>query len=134
MLKFLASLLGSQSPAFIWWVTATQGEKVGEDGQGNRYFRGKARKGYTRERRWVLYKGAPEPSQIPPEWHGWMHYQTDIVPVTDATAPTYRKPWQRPHKPNLTGTVSAWYPKGHPLASGTRAKGTGDYEAWTPPQ
>lgn len=122
MLTFLSSLLGSQSPAFIWWVTATQGREVGRDGIGNRYFAGKARKGYTRERRWVRYKGDPEPSLVPPEWHGWLHHQTDVVPTDDGTS--YRKPWQKPHCPNVTGTGAAYAPH--------RTKATGDYQPWTP--
>lgn len=122
MLKFLSAFLGSQSPAFIWWVTATQGREVGQDSLGNRYFTGKARKGYTRERRWVMYPGKPEPSLVPPEWHGWLHYQTDTIPSADSAS--YRKPWQKPHRPNVTGLSAAYRPQ--------RAKATGDYRPWTP--
>lgn len=77
-----------------------------------------------------MYKGAPEASSVPPEWHGWLHHQTDEVPSEEA----FRRPWQKPHKPNMTGTSGAYHPPGHILEGGKRSKGTGDYEAWTPPE
>jgi NADH:ubiquinone oxidoreductase subunit len=124
-------LLGALSPAHIHFVTMVTGAaKVGTDSLGNRYFRAKPRKGYKRERRWVLYKGAPEASMVPPEWHGWLHHQTDAIP-SDNTG-SYRRIWQKPHQPNLTGTDAAYRPPGHLLKGGVRDKATGDYEAWKP--
>lgn len=131
MLKFLSSWLGAKSPAFIWVVTQLQGRAVGTDPFGNRYFEGAPRKGYKLKRRWVLYAGDPEPSSIPPEWHGWLHHQNADIPSSDLS---HRKAWQRPHKPNLTGTPRAWRQPGHQLAQGRRPEATGDYQAWTPPQ
>lgn len=130
MMKFLSSFLGSKSPAFIWFVTQTQGRPVGSDAAGNRYFTGKARKGYKYERRWVLYATGTDSSVVPPEWHGWLHHQTDTIP--DAQATSYRKPWQRDHRPNMTGTSAAIYPKGSFKSGGVRQKASADYEAWTP--
>lgn len=132
MLKALSSLLGTKSPVFIWLVTQLQGHFVGSDQSGNRYFRAKPRSGYKRERRWVMYKDAPDSSTVPPEWHAWLHYQSDAVPGAEDR--THRQYWQRPHKPNLTGTPQAYRPPGHQLRGGNRQKGTGDYQAWTPPQ
>lgn len=127
----LFSLLGVLSPAHIFWFTTFGGAvRVGVDGAGNKYFRAKARPGYKRERRWVMYKGAPEASKVPPEWHGWLHYQTDVVP--ESGKPSFRRPWQKPHQPNLTGTAQAYRPPGHILSGGKRAPATGDYESWTP--
>ncbi len=129
MMRFLSSWLGTQSPAFIWWVTKSQGRHVGTDAIGNRYYTGKNRPGYKNERRWVRYVGAPDSSTVPPEWHGWLHYQNDAIP--DIAPPSFRKPWQKPHRSNLTGTNDAIFPEGfkHP---GARPAATGDYEAWTP--
>ena len=76
---------------FTWWngqTFGTQlwtwrfGELVGEDEQGNRYFRTKGRKidptlGF--ERRWVIYNGYAEASRVPPSWHGWMHHTVDVA-------------------------------------------------------
>ena len=111
--------------------TWMQGEFVGEDEQGNRYFR--SRRGgrgrlHGRERRWVVYDGPVEASRVPPEWHAWLHRTIDAPPAADRP----RYPWQRPHEPNLTGTPGAYRPPGHDFAGGRRAPATGDYEAWTP--
>lgn len=127
----LFSFLGVLSPVHINFVTLFSGAKrVGIDAQGNKYYRASPRKGYKRERRWVMYKGAPEATKVPPEWHGWLHHQTDIVP-TQADQ-SYRRPWQKPHQQNMTGMTGAYRPPGHLLEGGKRAKATGDYEAWTP--
>jgi NADH:ubiquinone oxidoreductase subunit len=129
----LLKLLGALSPVHISWVTLTSGARlVGTDQTGNRYFRAKPIKGYKRERRWVLYKGTPEASKIPPEWHGWIHHQTDAIPANDTQS--FRREWQKPAQQNLTGTNAAYRPPGHILKGGKRDKATGDYEAWTPPE
>lgn len=126
----LLSFLGVLSPAQMMWFTFTHGKKcVGQDVLGNKYYTGKARKGYKRERRWVIYNGAPEASNVPPEWHGWLHHQSDAVPKPEEG---YRQPWQKPHQPNVTGTTAAYRPPGHLLKGGRRDKATGDYEAWKP--
>lgn len=129
----LLSFLGALSPVHIWWVTLTSGaRKVGTDNLGNSYFEASARKGYKRNRRWVMYAGVPDASSVPPEWHGWLHHQTDVVPG-DQTA-SFRRSWQKPYKANPTGTSTAYRPPGHVLEGNKRDKATGDYEAWTPPQ
>lgn len=108
------------------WI---RGEFVGTDGFGNRYYRDKRRRPGMRERRWVLYKGRAEASKVPPEWHGWLHHVMD----RPQTGPDARQwPWQKPHRPNPTGTPEAYRPKGHALAGGHRAAARGDYEPWRP--
>lgn len=109
--------------------TWLNGELVGADEFGNRYYRGRRDPRYGRERRWVIYKGRPEASKVPPEWHAWLHH-TSAEPLTELAAQA--KPWQRPHVENLTGTPHAYRPKGHPFSGGKRAAATGDYEPWTP--
>jgi NADH:ubiquinone oxidoreductase subunit len=127
------SFLGALSPAHISFFTSFSGGKlIGVDGFGNRYYQMKARKGYDHTRRWVVYKDSPEASDVPPEWHGWLHHQTDAVP-SDSTQ-SFRRSWQKPHKPNLTGTTGAYRPPGHILSGGKRDRAVGDYEAWLPPQ
>lgn len=126
----LFRLLGAMSPAYTAWVTLAGGCRVGMDQAGNRYYRAKPRKGYKRERRWVVYRGAPEASKVPPEWHGWLHHQTDEAP--DSAGHTYRQPWQKPHRPNRTGTADAYLPPGHVLRGADRDEATGDYEPWKP--
>lgn len=127
----LFSFLGVLSPAHIKVFTWTAGGKrIGRDEEGNTYYQAKPRPGYKRPRRWVMYKGAPDASKVPPEWHGWLHYQTDAIPSNDTAAP--RRKWQKPHEPNKTGTSEAYRPPGHVLSGGKRDDVTGDYEAWTP--
>ena len=126
------SLFSALSPAHIWFVTLTSGaKKVGSDSFGNKYYEASPRKGYKRTRRWVMYNGAPDASAVPPEWHGWLHFQNDEVPSIDKS---FRREWQKPYIPNMTGTDLAYRPPGHLLEGGKRDKATGDYKAWTPPQ
>ncbi len=117
---------------FTW----LNGELVGSDGFGNRYYRAKSKRAlqpgagfYSRERRWVIYKGAAEATSVPPEWHGWLHHTVNDAP------PAGFKPahsWQKPHLPNLTGTPDAYRPPGSLLRGGHRAAAAGDYEPWKP--
>lgn len=108
---------------FTW----LRGRLVGADGAGNRYFVERTPRRGQRIRRWVLYNGPPEASTVPAEWHAWLHFTTD-APIPEAS----RKPWQRPHLPNLTGTALSYRPPGHDYRGGHRPQTTGDYESWTP--
>lgn len=105
------------------------GELVGTDQAGNKYYVDRRTKGTKREKRWVVYNGASEASRVPPEWHGWLHHQTDTVPSKDSP---WRKPWVKEHTPNLTGTVAAYKPPGALERGGRRSRATGDYQAWSP--
>lgn len=129
----LKQILGVMSPVHIFLVTVAGGATLtGRDGAGNKYYRARPRPGYKNERRWVVYKGAPEATKVPPEWHGWLHHQTDIVPGAAETS--FRRPWQKPHRQNLTGTIQAYRPPGHVLSGGKRDEASGDYQAWRPPE
>lgn len=86
-----------------WW----RGQYVGQDAYGNTYYQDKKVSREGRIRRWVIYKGVPEATKIPPEWHGWLHYATDEIP--EANDQLYA--WQRPHQRNLTGTRFAYRPR-----------------------
>jgi NADH:ubiquinone oxidoreductase subunit len=55
-----------------------------------------------------------------------------MVDETPDQAPLARKHWEKPHQPNLTGTVHAYRPPGSIARGGVRSPATGDYEAWTP--
>lgn len=127
LLKYLSVLSPLQINVF---GILAGGRHIGTDRLGNKYYRARPRAGYKRERRWVIYNGEPEASKVPPEWHGWLHYQTDTIP--ESGTPSFRRPWQKGHLPNQTGLVSAYRPPGHVLEGGKRDKATGDYEAWRP--
>jgi NADH:ubiquinone oxidoreductase subunit len=115
-----------------WWHTRRNGELVGEDELGNRYYRtkgGKIDPYFGHERRWVIYAGEAEASAIPPGWHGWMHHRTDVPPSQEKGYTPW--PWQKPHRPNPTGTPAAHRPQGSILGSGKPA-GAAGYRAWQP--
>ena len=123
------SIFGRLTTIQITLHTLMHGKRVGKDTAGNVYYQAKPRRGTTRPRRWVVYSGKPEASAVMPEWHGWLHHQTDHVPVG---INPYRKIWQKSHQPNLTGTTDAYAP---PSCKGqTRAASTSDYQPWQPPQ
>ena len=117
---------------FTWW----RGELVGTDPYGNRYYRDKGQRKLqrgggrqSREKRWVMYEGAPEASKVPAMWHAWLHHTIDTVPAADGGK---RYSWEKAHEPNLTGTPGAYRPRGSVLRGGHRATTTGDYDAWRP--
>ncbi len=131
--------MGIFSEVFSWWggntwsnriYTALRGRHVGTDEQGNRYYvqsRGIGPLGVPR--RWVIYKDLAEASRISPDWHGWMHYTVDEPPTAESYTP---RPWQQPHRENMTGTSEAYRPQGSILATQQRPKATGDYTPWKP--
>jgi NADH:ubiquinone oxidoreductase subunit len=117
--------------AFVWWdgqtlntqiFTWRKGAKVGEDAQGNIFYRNA-----DDSRRWVIFNGEAEASRIAPEWHGWLHRTWD-EPPTDK--PLVRKAWEKPHLPNLTGTAQAYAPAGSIRRAEPAPRS--DYEAWRP--
>lgn len=123
-MKFLLRLL-------TWWnsqtlgtqiFTARKGIKVGEDEQGNVYYRTRDDK-----RRWVIYNGECEASRISPDWHGWIHFTWDQPP---SEAPLARKAWELPHKENRTGLADAYVPSGSLRRAAPVERR--DYEAWQP--
>jgi NADH:ubiquinone oxidoreductase subunit len=95
--------------------------KVGVDEFGNQYFEAKKAINGVKKR-CVIYKGLAEPSKVPAEWHGWLHYTTNDLPGN------YQKKyyWQKIHLPNLTGTKFAYFPKKHRVSS--------EYQPWQPNQ
>ncbi|KFI32287.1 NADH dehydrogenase [Haematobacter missouriensis] len=114
-----------------WWngqtigtqvFTWRNGIRVGEDDQGNVFYRNK-----DGSRRWVIYNGEAEASRISPDWHGWLHHTWDKTPEQ---APLARKTWEKPHQENLTGTPLAYVPPGSLLRPEPAERR--DYEAWQP--
>lgn len=108
--------------------TWLNGEFVGEDESGIRYFQEKKQPTGRRRKRWALYPGAPDPTTVPAEWHAWLHYTVDQPLKRDTQA----KPWLGEHKPNKTGSPEAYLPPGHDLRGGRRDRSSADYEAWKP--
>lgn len=91
-------------------------KKVGDDEFGNQYFENKEGK------RFVVYNGYPEPSKVPFEWHGWLHYTSKDIPIN-----VNKFSWQKIHLPNLSGTKNAYSPN-----KTSTSKTSSEYEAWKP--
>ena len=123
------ALLAGMAKVQIWVVTWRKGKLVGTDSYGNRYYTERRPGRGRRPRRWVLYKGDPEATKVPPEWYGWLHHT-----AAEPLAPTspFHRPWQIKHKPNRSGSAEAYRPSGHLLVGGSRAHASGDYEPWVP--
>ena len=108
----------------VTWLYKLFGKCVGRDELLNEYYEYSFRSlPFKRPRRAVIYRGHPEPSKLPVMWYRWLHYQTDVVPKAGA---------ERVRTPNLTGTVNAYQPEGHPEKKGKRVRAVGDYQRWRP--
>ncbi len=131
--------MGFLSQIFCWWGASTWGTSwtifkhgrfVGADDYGNRYYEQRNGVGpHGTPRRWVLYQDLADASQVPPEWHGWLHHTHKEPPTAEDYA---AKPWQKPHRANMTGTPQAYRPAGSILTDAARPKATGDYTPWRP--
>lgn len=117
--------------ALVWWkdqsfgtqlFTWRNGVKVGEDAEGNRYYRNA-----DDSRRWVIFNGEIEATRVSPDWHGWLHQTFDNYPGQNELE---HKEWETPHQENLTGTIAAYVPAGSMRKSAPAERK--DYEAWQP--
>ena len=124
-------LLNSLVRSVTWWngqtlntqlFTWRKGVKVGEDAEGNQYYRTR-----SDDRRWVIFNGEAEASRVSPDWHGWLHHTWDTPP---SEQPLEHKVWEKPHEENQTGSDRAYAPSGS-LRYGVPAQHK-DYEAWQP--
>ena len=124
-------LLNTLLKSVTWWngqtlntqfFTWRKGEKVGEDDQGNIFYRNA-----DGSKRWVIFNGEAEATRVSPDWHGWLHRTYD-APPTDT--PLRHRSWEKPHQENLTGTMLAYAPAGSIRRE--KPADRGDYEAWSP--
>ncbi len=109
------------------WI---KGRYVGTDSYGNKYYRERFlfMKPNRRPKRWVIFKGVAEGSKVPAEWYGWLHYSLE-EPIRDRQ----KYFWEKPHRPNLTGTSLAYLPSKHSLKlSGDKKSKNSNYDAWVP--
>ena len=124
-------ILNTLLRSVTWWngqtlntqlFTWRKGVRVGEDDQGNTYYRTK-----DDQRRWVIFNGETEATKVSPDWHGWLH-RTWHVPPNEK--PLEHKIWEKPHEKNLTGSALAYAPAGS--LRNKMQKQRQDYEAWQP--
>ena len=96
---------------FTWWNHQTLGTRftiffsgnfVGKDNHGNKYYETKKGK------RFIIYNGEVDASKIPNEWYSWMHFTPNKI---ENKHELEKFEWQKPHKPNLTGSNGAYNPK-----------------------
>lgn len=109
------------------------GKLVGEDINGNRYYENNDLP-YDRKR-WVVYKERtppykPNPTSIPPEWHGWINYINDFEPNNHKfTKPVYALP-SCPPSPTGSAVGGYYQPKG--AWANPRQLKWKRYSAWRP--
>lgn len=70
------------------------GKRVGIDSFNNSYY---CTRNISSEKRWVIYNGVYDPSKIPANWYGWLHFLINTPPSFTSTN------WI----PNTTGTTFA---------------------------
>src|SRR5688500_12717852 len=126
--------MGFWSKTFTWWNGATWGtslftrrfgKEVGRDHGGNVYFQHRK----DPDRRWVVYSGANDGSNVPPGWNAWP--KAPIAELPDKALPKPRKLHRAPAA-NLTGTLAAFRPDGALGSGKVRPASPGDYQPWTP--
>ena len=85
------------------------GTLVGTDKNGNKYYENN--EFFHGRNRWVVFTDDAhldyDASQIPAEWHPWIHYTTDIPPTVK---PPVQHKWMVEHTPNYTGSPLSYVP------------------------
>ncbi len=109
--------------------TWLKGNLVGSDDLGNKYYCSCKDYKDLKAKRWVIFNGEIEASNIPPHWHAWLHKSIDNPPLDYS----HKYKWQKNHKPNMTGTSEAYFPSSHPLSKNyDPEKKEEEYKSWTP--
>ncbi|WVO17775.1 hypothetical protein L204_105473 [Cryptococcus depauperatus] len=87
-----------------------QGRHVGTDQFGNKYFEQlDPAEEIPGRHRWVDYSQDDfNASQVPPEWHSWIHHIRKEPPQEDIIMKQSTPPWKAPFVENLTGTRGAY--------------------------
>ncbi|CAD5226630.1 unnamed protein product [Bursaphelenchus xylophilus] len=100
------------------------GELVGSDKFGNKYYQDNSL--FMPRNRWVVYDQKQwldyDASQVPPEWHRWLHHMTDEPPTIK---PPVDRKWILEHKENTSIYMNEKYVP----YSTTRPK----VQGWQPP-
>ena len=120
----IKALLNFFTPLFVWWNRQTvstkiytyfSGTLIGEDSLGNKY--------YTTSdkcRRWVVYQKDNYASEVAIEWHGWLHWTTNSIPIKSNS--------KSPEK----GRVYSENNLGRKGRSSNSSEHHSDYQAWDP--
>ena len=102
-----------------YFISSLFGKCIGADSYGNKYFEGRWPGPQGKPRRWVSYSTLKDdPSGIPSEWHGWIHFTNDILPKDSMK----RYFWQKDHLANgIINNINV-----------VSKKSLQDYQSWTP--
>ncbi len=98
----------------------------GKDIRGNRYYELMTR---GRVERFVVYAKLCDASNVTPDWHGWLHFMTDLYPENELFD---HWSWQKMPLPNLTGTVFAYHSKENVRLKMEKRETLGGYVPWQP--
>ena len=104
------------------------GKFVGSDEFNNKYYCNSKDFNNKKFKRWVIFANEIEASTIPSHWHAWLHKSIDNPPINYK----HKYPWQKKHKPNLTGTSNAYFPNSHPMSESKKKQIKKDYDVWKP--
>mmetsp|Transcript_21407 Transcript_21407/g.50333 ORF Transcript_21407/g.50333 Transcript_21407/m.50333 type:complete len:308 (-) Transcript_21407:37-960(-) len=108
------------------------GQLVGIDELGNRYYENTEDYAYG-QHRWIEYDGfrhyySVDASEVPPQWHAWLHSITDTPPTSASVGDAHTRPTKSnstgadtPFDRNLGGVHRAWEVNG----SSMRPRGFG---------
>jgi len=106
------------------------GRLVGVDGAGNKYYENQ--KELFGQDRWVeLAKWDYDASQIPCEWHPWLHHTHNVVPDSKffkSLVPSYKVE----HIENVSGTDAKYSPHNYLTMDTWRPAGSSYFEEWKP--
>jgi NADH:ubiquinone oxidoreductase subunit len=89
------------------------GELKGSDHLGNQYYENLSR--LPGRQRFVVYAGwgkGYDPSQVPPEWHQWLHSISDRTPVERPVQPRPYQLQAQPMKLSQYGMLGNYSPPG----------------------
>ena len=112
------------------WI-AFQADLVGVDAYGNKYYESRYKRPWTtRKRRWGIFQKGTDSSQIPPEWHLWLHHTTSLLPPNpfmeeDTSIPLRNHSGtQQAHWPRNTSQkpIHTWSPRSVRQEKATRKK------------
>jgi len=130
----VAMCLSTANPPFLSRQTKIHNigaTLVGVDKFGNKYYE-KLQDTQHGRHRWVEYaeKDRYNASQVPPEWHGWLHHITDSTGDQLLARKTAR--YLVEHKQNYSGEGEEliYHSKGHALNPGQRDWTR--YQPWEP--
>jgi len=99
--------------------TIKPGKLVGTDKYGNKYF--ESTQCVYGQNRWIEYVSREyDATQVPPEWHSWLHYSNELP--GEQVQRSFQPQYSRNHIGNRTATEDAYFPPNFILNSRWKPK------------